>query len=157
MKDSTFEFKDLYLIMTHIHAINHANMKFTIRDILNYPCGLKVIVKIVSKSHFLALFSKQLPLWLLPNYCELFNYPWLTYVKLIIGAKDQSSQIVQNEESTKRYWDSYQEVSTQLSRYLLKMYFSWESLIWDFNLIFNYNFETHQNSIYMCVCVCVYI
>ena len=48
-KDSTFEFKDLYLIMTHIHAINHANMKCKIRDILNYPCGLKVIVKTVSK------------------------------------------------------------------------------------------------------------
>ena len=29
-------------------------------------------------------------LWLLPNYCELFNYPWLTYVKLIIGARDQN-------------------------------------------------------------------
>ena len=28
-------------------------------------------------------------LWLFPNYCELFNYPWLTYVKLIIGAGDQ--------------------------------------------------------------------
>ena len=29
-------------------------------------------------------------LWLLPNYCELFNYPWLTYVKLIIGVRDQN-------------------------------------------------------------------
>ena len=57
--DSTFEFKDLYLIMTHIHTINHANMKCTIRNILNYPCGLKVIVKTMSKGHFLALFSKQ--------------------------------------------------------------------------------------------------
>ena len=28
-------------------------------------------------------------LWLLSNYCELFNYPWLKYVKLIIGARDQ--------------------------------------------------------------------
>ena len=58
-KDSTFEFKDLYLIMTYIHAINHANMKCTIRDILNYPCGLKVIVKTVSKGHFSSSFSKQ--------------------------------------------------------------------------------------------------
>ena len=57
--DSAFEVKDLYLIMTHMHASNHANMKFTIRDILNYPCGLKVIVKTVSKYHFSASFSKQ--------------------------------------------------------------------------------------------------
>ena len=27
---------------------------------------------------------------LLPNNCELFNYPWLTYIKLIIGAGDQN-------------------------------------------------------------------
>ena len=54
-KDFAFEFKDLYLIMTHIHA----NMKCTIRDILNYPCGLKVIVKTMSKGHFSSSFSKQ--------------------------------------------------------------------------------------------------
>jgi len=29
-------------------------------------------------------------LWLLPNYCELFNFPWLTYVKLIIGVVNQN-------------------------------------------------------------------
>jgi len=29
-------------------------------------------------------------LWLLQNYCELFKYPWLTYVKLIIRARDQN-------------------------------------------------------------------
>ena len=28
-------------------------------------------------------------LWLLSNYCELFNYLYLTYVKLIIGVRDQ--------------------------------------------------------------------
>ena len=33
------------------------------------------------------IFQHQL--WLLPNYCELFYYPWLMYVKLIIGAGDQ--------------------------------------------------------------------
>ena len=29
-------------------------------------------------------------LWLLPYYCELFNYPWMKYVKLIIGVGDQN-------------------------------------------------------------------
>ena len=29
-------------------------------------------------------------MWLLPNYCELFNYPWLTYFNLIIWARDQN-------------------------------------------------------------------
>ena len=29
-------------------------------------------------------------LWLLPNYCELFNYTWLTYVKLIIRVGNQN-------------------------------------------------------------------
>ena len=42
---------------------------------------------------FLTCFKSDLStfeLRLLPNYCELFNYPWLTYVRLIIRARDQN-------------------------------------------------------------------
>ena len=38
--------------------------------------------------------------WLLLNYCELFNYPWLTYFKLISGVGDQNLLMVQNVVST---------------------------------------------------------
>lgn len=54
--------------------------------------GSNVMIKIVSKSHFSASFSKQFEhFWVVifPHYFELFSYPWLTYFKLIIGAKDQ--------------------------------------------------------------------
>ena len=47
----------------------------------------------MSKGQFQYWFQSDLitfELWLLPNYCELFNFPWLTYVKLIIGAVNQN-------------------------------------------------------------------
>ena len=43
------------------------------------------MVKIVRKCHFSKSFSTQYK-----HYYKLFNYPWLTYFKLIIGAKDQN-------------------------------------------------------------------
>ena len=51
-------------------------------------CGKKKWENVIFQYQFqsnLSIFE----LWLLPNYCELFNYPWLTYVKLIIGPRDQ--------------------------------------------------------------------
>ena len=49
----------------------------------------------IQNSEKISFFSIQsdlstFKLWLLPNYCELFSYPWLTYVKPIIGAGDQN-------------------------------------------------------------------
>ena len=55
--------------------------------------GSKVMVKKQAKVIFQYRFQSDLStfeLWLLPNYCELFNYPWLTYVKLIIRAGYQN-------------------------------------------------------------------
>ena len=55
--------------------------------------GSKVMVKKQANVIFQYQFQSDwstFELWLLPNYCELFNYPWLTYVKLIIGAGDQN-------------------------------------------------------------------
>ena len=57
-------------------------------------CGSKVRVKTMRKCHFFR-FRFQIDfstfeLWLLPKYYELLNYPWLKYVKLIIGARDHN-------------------------------------------------------------------
>ena len=48
-------------------------------------------------------------LWLPQHYCELFNYPWLTYVKLFIGARDQNV-------FTNTKWGVYNSKNTSPSR-----------------------------------------
>ena len=56
-------------------------------------CGSKGMVKTVSKCHFSVSISKRFEhFWAMitSKYYELFNYPWLTYFKLFIGAGDQN-------------------------------------------------------------------
>ena len=50
------------------------------------------MVKTIRKCHILASFSKRFEYFraVITSKLFFFNYPWLTYVKLIIGAGNQN-------------------------------------------------------------------
>ena len=63
--------------------------KFPMKEtLLKKSLWIKSYVQNSEQRSFLSIDFKSL--WLLPNYCKFFNYPWLTYFKLIIGVRDQN-------------------------------------------------------------------